>query len=117
MRRFGSNDVTARRRPASISRRERYHVLITMTDENVFSLKYVVENWIKIFIAFSLSDGYSFFTESQKRGLDKDDWNLTLRLLSQDRSMRLFFHSYLICSFSYKLIYYLHISRPRIFFT
>ena len=62
MWRFDSNDATARRRAASISRRERYRVVITVTDENVFSHKHVVENWIKIFIAFSLSDGYSFFT-------------------------------------------------------
>ena len=66
MWRFGSNDVTARLRAASISRRERYRVLITVTYKNVFLLKYVVDNWIKIFIAFSVSDGYLFFTESQK---------------------------------------------------
>jgi len=47
MLRFGFNDVTARQRAASISSRERCRVLITVTDENIFSKKYVVENGIK----------------------------------------------------------------------
>lgn len=53
--------------------------LIAVTDENIFSNKYVVENWIKYFSAFSLSNGYPFFIERQKRYLDKDDWNITVR--------------------------------------
>ena len=69
MCRFGFNDVTARWRAAFVSRRERYRVLITVTDKNVFSYKYVGENWIKIFIAFSLSDGQYFLQRARNEVL------------------------------------------------
>ena len=41
---FGANGVTERRQAASVSRRQRYLVLSTVSDKNVSSRKYVVEN-------------------------------------------------------------------------
>lgn len=60
-----------------------------MTNKNVFSFIYVVENWIKIVIVFSLSNRYSFLTYSQK--CDYYDWNLALTLQSDGKSMKFSF--------------------------